>query len=74
MKLYGRELRLECLKLANTLAVSKNIAPGSVLAKAQEFYDYIDNEPGEGEDAGQGLSTLRDVQTLDKDPLDGCAN
>lgn len=41
------EFRLECLKMAASLAGSKNITPSAVIPTAMEFYKWVENNPDE---------------------------
>lgn len=51
------EMRMHCLTIANTLAVSKNIPPKDVIPTAMEYMKWID---GGGELADEGdVATLR---------------
>lgn len=36
------EMRLECIRLANTLATSKNIQPSDVVPTAMEYLKWIE--------------------------------
>ena len=41
------ELRLECLKLANSIACGKNIKPTDVIPTAMEYFKWVDDAPKE---------------------------
>ena len=54
------ELRLECLKLANTIATGKNIKPAEVIPTAMEYFKWVDgsDEPAATSRLSQRFRTV----------------
>jgi hypothetical protein len=61
MRLYGRDLRFECLKLAVTLVNAKHVGVTKLLEKADELVAYVDGEPDDEKEveAGEGHGAVR---------------
>lgn len=53
MKLYSRELRFECLKLAVGMVNAKHVKVDDLFSKADELFDYVDTDPGDEDDAAE---------------------
>lgn len=54
------EIRLECLKLANSIACGKNIRPADVIPTAMEYFKWVDDADGDA-DVGKLAETFKVV-------------
>lgn len=54
-----QQYRLECLKMANSMAASKNIQPKEVIPTAMEYFRWVDDAPDDEADTSQLAQRFR---------------